>query len=140
MMISGAVRAEDAVIIDRLTHGQWLAPQCESEMYHLARVLSAFKEQLYKLAISSHSCFPMFSSFIHDGVENDVEFRGSILRHLYDANVKELGPVVIKFCPTYSPDAHRVLQNEGYAPKLYSKLAKAIGVLELAGKSPPLGE
>ena len=123
MFVSGAVFGE-RVYVDRLAPPIWLVvqPWNEVEMIRTAKTLKALKiacSALIQFLVGGHNIpQPQFPA-IHEFGESRLEYVKEIHSHLFKClllpdNVN----CVVKFTPTYSHDAHRLLANSGYAPKL----------------------
>lgn len=119
MFVSGAVFA-DTVHVDRLTPPVWLVvqPLDEVEMIRTAKTLKALKTACIALERSVACPQPRFPAFCQFD-ENTLEYLEQIGLHLFKCIVKPSNvKCVVKFALRYCKEAHALLANAGYAPRL----------------------
>lgn len=123
LFISGAVFGQD-IYIDRLA-SVWLVPQTQNHlaMLETARVLAALRRAIGSIKQFYHNLpttptadprFPAFNSIGNFVIKYECQLKPHLFRGTVDG-----ARVVVKFCEAYCEEAHRLLENMGYAPKLY---------------------
>ena len=138
IVVQGAV-ITDGVIVQRLTDYVWVGIDTvlnEAHISHVARVFYALKTGLEKLntyyksqqPTSNHPVasryFPSITAYSQDNVLVMFKYVG-YLEHVPDCITlraqtltEPAQDIVIKFVDRYGEKAHRILADEGLAPKL----------------------
>ncbi|XP_006457422.1 hypothetical protein AGABI2DRAFT_79655 [Agaricus bisporus var. bisporus H97] len=131
IMIAGAIYL-DKFIIEPLTDFIWFggAPFHDSRREAKAiRLFSALEAGISELKSYYEgldmrqviSKFPFITSFGEDESEMRWKYCSQLFdsKLLYEAELEDGRQVIVKFASTYNEDAHQLLANEGYAPKLH---------------------
>ncbi|KAG8756164.1 hypothetical protein FRC11_005495 [Ceratobasidium sp. 423] len=161
MCVSGAVYL-DHVVVQPLTDYLWLGnhPQQDQRLTYMTRVFHAIKatvsylQEYYTPYLRSttslsedHNRFFPHTQCLQTPRE-PLKFsykkrlgNPNVLRPVFEGNVEDGTPIVIKFAQFYNFEAHQLLADQLLAPKLLSCSAEPVGggllmiVMELSGTS-----
>ena len=122
LIISGAVYGK-FVYIDRLIPPLWLVlqPMNSEEMIRTARVLKALKSSLTTLSLyysTEKRQQPRFPSYKYKDGAEVLQYEERMKPHLYSCTLKD-SSVIVKFAESYGENAHKLLADAGFAPKLH---------------------
>lgn len=126
LIISGCIFGEHPCV-DRLVPPLWLVPQPHDNeaMIKIAIVFKALKRAMF--ALNAYYCnlpkiqnprFPQYQSYEFEGRKYEIKYTEQMKNHLFLGTVDN-EKVVIKFTETYCEEAHTLLAELGYAPRLY---------------------